>query len=114
VNSIGINPHDAVYEALRALGDHLAETDQQQEASEVYQNLLNKIMQSNPDPQNNLAHAVAFSQIFGSLAVSHRRSGQRDRGEAFAALRLQLWRHWDRKFPDNNLIRRQIASASTH
>jgi serine/threonine protein kinase len=106
-----IAPHTAAYEALRASGDHLAETVQPRDALRVYEDLLEKVMASNPDTKNDLRHAVAMSHIYGSLAGLYCRNGQRDSGEAYAALRVDLWAHWDRKLPGNSFIRRELESA---
>ena len=103
-----VPPHSAAASLFRALGDHLAETGQPQQALRVYEDLLSKITVSKPDPLNDLRHGITLSQIYGSLAALHRRSGMRQRGEELAALRLELWRHWDRKLPQNALINRQL------
>jgi serine/threonine protein kinase len=105
-------PHEAAHAALRALGDHLAGTGQPQEAAEVYEDLLGKMMASKPDLHNDLPHAVALSQIYGSLAALHRRNGRPDRAEALSTLRLELWHHWDRKLPNNGFVRRHLKTAS--
>jgi serine/threonine protein kinase len=107
-----INPDNEAAAALRALGDHLGETGQPQRAAEVYQELLDKIMASKPDPRNDLRDATAISRIYEALAGLHRRNGQPDRAEAMTALRLELWRQWDRKLPHNSFIRRQLGEAS--
>jgi hypothetical protein len=75
--------------------------------------LLEKVMASKPDMRNDLRHALAISQIYGSLAALYRRSGQRDRGKALSALRVELWHHWDRKLPNNSFVRRQLEAART-
>ena len=97
---------------LRALADHLAETGQPQRAAEVYQELLDKILATKPDPANDLRHAIKMSRIYGALADLHRRNGRRDQAEAVAALRLELWRQWERKLPGNTAVRRQLEAAS--
>jgi tetratricopeptide (TPR) repeat protein len=109
-----IAPYSAAYEALRASGDHLAETGQPQHALPIYEDLLDKVMVSKPDVQNDLAHALALSQIYGSLAALYRHSGQSNRGKEIAALRSELWSHWDRKLPNNSFVRRQLEAAGTH
>jgi serine/threonine-protein kinase len=106
-----ITPFSAAYEALRASGDHLSETGQPRQALKVYEDLLAEVTASKPDARNDLRHALAFSQIYGSIAVLYRRAGQRDRGNELAALRLDLWRHWDHKLPNNGFVRRQLESA---
>jgi tetratricopeptide (TPR) repeat protein len=106
-----VTPHNATYEVIRALGDHLADTDQPGKASDVYRDLLEKLMQSEPDPQNNIAHAVALSHIHGSLASWQRRTGDFDRAAQHFDARMQLWQHWDRQLPRNGVILRQLALA---
>ncbi|HWC00241.1 MAG TPA: protein kinase, partial [Bryobacteraceae bacterium] len=106
-----VAPHSVAESTLRALGEHLAETGQPQEAAQVYADLLAKLLASKPDPQNDLRHAVDFSQIYGSLAVLHMRCGMDEQARALSALRVGLWRHWDDRFPDNALIQRQLELA---
>ncbi len=106
-----IKPDGEAAYALRALGDHLAETGQPEHAAEVYQELLDKVMASKPDPQNDLRHATKLSQIYGALAGLHRRNGQPGSAEALSALRLELWRYWDTKLPRNSFVGRQLEAA---
>jgi tetratricopeptide (TPR) repeat protein/predicted Ser/Thr protein kinase len=106
-----INPDNEAAAALRALGDHLGETGQPQRAADVYQELLDKIMAWKPDPLLDLRQATELSRIYEALAALHRRNGHPDRAEAMSALRLELWRQWDRKLPSNSFIRRQLEAA---
>ena len=103
--------HEAAEAALRAWGDHLAETGETERAAEVYDDLLEKVMATNPDSQNDLPHALGLSRIYEPLASLHRRNGQPERGALLSALRLNLWRHWDRKLPNNVFVRHQLESA---
>jgi serine/threonine protein kinase len=107
-----INPDNEAAAALRALGDHLGETGQPQRAAEVYQELLEKIMASKPDPKNDLRDATELSHIYEALAGLHRRNGHPDQAEAMSAQRLELWRNWDRKLPHNSFVHRQLEAAS--
>jgi tetratricopeptide (TPR) repeat protein len=102
---------EAAEVALRAFADHLAQTGHAKRAAEVYEDLLAKIMVSNPDPRNDLPHAVALSRIYGSLATLHRRYGERVRADELSAVLVELWRHWDRKLPNNGFVRRQLEST---
>lgn len=97
--------------AMRALADHYAEIAQPGQALEIYQELFRKIMASNPDPQNDLVNAVDVSRLHTSLAVLLRHMGRRDGAVALEAGRLELWRHWNRKLPNNPLVRRQLEAA---
>jgi len=103
--------HEAADVALRALGDHLAATGEPLRAAGVYAELLDKVMAAQPDRRNDLRHALGLSQIYGSLAALHHRNGEKERAEEFAALRVQLWRHWDGKLPENAFVQRQLDSA---
>jgi tetratricopeptide (TPR) repeat protein len=107
-----INPDDEASAALRALGDHHAETGQPRRAAEGYQELHDKTLASKPEPLNNLSHATALSRIYEALAGLHRRNGQPDRAEAMSALRLEIWRHWDSKLPHNAFVRRHLDAVN--
>ena len=62
--------------ALRALGDHLAETGEPLRAAAVYQELLDLILAAKPDPENDLRRATKLSRIYEALAGLHRRNHQ--------------------------------------
>ena len=98
--------------ALRALGDHLSDTGQVEQALGIYQELFRKIMTSNPDPQNDLLNCAYVSRLHTSLATLLRRLGRKDQAETLEAGRLELWQHWNRKLPDNPFVRRQLEAAS--
>jgi tetratricopeptide (TPR) repeat protein/predicted Ser/Thr protein kinase len=97
--------------AMRALADHYAETGQPEHALEIYQELYGKIMASNPDPQNDLLNSVYVSRLDTSLAMLLRRMGRPDQAVPLEAGRLELWRHWDGKLPNNPFVRRQLDAA---
>jgi serine/threonine protein kinase len=107
-------PYTPAYEVLHASGDHFFETGQLPRAIETYDELLAKVMASKPDPQNDLRHAMALSKIFDSLAALYRRGGEREKAAGFSERRSTLWRHWERKLPNNSFISRQLASARTY
>jgi tetratricopeptide (TPR) repeat protein len=110
-----VAPHGAVHEVLRARAEHLADAKQQREAIAVYRDLLNGMQASNPDPKNNLAHAVAVSHVSGALASLHSQIGRRDEAAAFAERRLDLWRHWEGRLGSGNaVVRRQLAAARAY
>jgi tetratricopeptide (TPR) repeat protein len=104
-------PHEAAYAALRALADHHSETGNPQRAAGIYQELLGKILNTKPDPLTDLRHALAFSEIYGSLGAIYRRMGEVEKEREFSELRLELWNHWDRKLPNSRFVRRQLESS---
>jgi tetratricopeptide (TPR) repeat protein len=97
--------------AMRALADHYAETGHPAQALEIFEELFRKIMASNPDAQNDLPNAVSVSRLQTSLATLLRRSGRRDKALPLEAGRLELWRSWSRKLPNNPFVRRQLEAA---
>jgi serine/threonine protein kinase len=97
--------------AMRALADHYAETGQPAQALDVYQELFRKIMASNPDPQNDLLNAAYVSRLHTSLASLLRRMGQVDEAIPLETARLELWKRWDGRLPNNSLVRRQLEAA---
>jgi serine/threonine protein kinase len=100
--------------ALRALADHYAETGQPEQALEIYQELFRKIMASNPDPQNDLLNSVYVSRLNASLATLLRRMGRESQTVPLEAGRLDLWRYWNRKLPNNPFVLRQLEAASAN
>jgi serine/threonine protein kinase len=100
--------------AMRALGDHYAETGQPQQALEIYRELFRKIMASNPDPQNDLLNSAYVSRLHTSLATLLRRTGRQGEASPLEAGRLELWRHWNRELPDNPFVLRQLEAASAN
>ena len=96
--------------AMRALADHYAETGHPAQALEVYQDLLRKVMASNPDPQNDLLNAAYVSRLHTSLAMLFRRMDEREKAASLAATRLDLWQHWAHKLPNNPFVQRQLET----
>ena len=106
-----IDSNAEVDKALRALGDHLAETGQPQRAAEVYQELLDKIAAYAPDPLIDLRHSAKLSQTYQSLAALNRRNGRTEAAAAFDGRRLELWKRWDSQLPNNAYVHRQFEAA---
>lgn len=106
-----IDPDKAVYAVWRAWADHLAETAQLPRAADNYQELLQKVI---ADPQNDLRDAAKVSSLYVALASVDHRLGRTGQAAALESQRLQLWRQWDRKLPNNPFVDRQIADATVH
>jgi len=104
-----IKPGSEADNAARALADHYGETGEPNQAIEAYRDLRGRIMKSNPDLQNDLLNAAQISRLDGVLATLLRRVGRTDEAGSLDQNRLELWRHWDRKLPNNPFVQRQIA-----
>jgi len=96
-----------VHQFLSALADHEAETGNLRHAIGIYQDLLNRL---EAEPDVGLDDAMTLSNIWRSLAPLYRRTGQPDLASALDAKRLDLWRRWDRKLPNNPFVLNQIAA----
>jgi len=108
-----INTSDELHTVLLALGDHLADEGRLQQATDVYQQLLDKLMASHPDPENDLVHATALSRIHGALTSLNRRNGKSEQANTISQLRTKLWQNWNRKLPASPFIQEELSAAQT-
>ena len=108
-----IKPGGEADTAVRALADDYAETGQHDRAIEVYEELRRKVMISNADEQNDLLNAVYLSRLDASLASLLRRAGRTEEAIALEGNRLNLWRHWGSKLPNNPFVQRQLAAGKS-
>ncbi len=100
-----------VYTALWARADDYAEGGDAHRAVDIYEELLNKIMASKPDPLADLRDAAKLSQFYAALAGLYRQTHDSARAENIDAQRREVWQYWDRKLPNNPFVLGQIAAA---
>jgi hypothetical protein len=105
-----VNPDSEADKALRALAAHETGTGNFARAGEIYEELLGKLMASEPKPESNLSHALSFSNLYDEMSVLHRRNNQPAKAAEPDARRLELRRHWDRKLTGNSFVRRQLET----
>ena len=105
-----VEPGSEADKAVRALAEFEAERGDVRRGLEIYEELLAQIMASNPEPESHLDAATDLSNIYRAMAQLHRRAGQSSLASAIESRRLDLWKHWDRKLPNNSFVRRQIAA----
>jgi tetratricopeptide (TPR) repeat protein len=103
-------PANEADHALRALGDHYAETGHPEQAAATYAELLAKIMAGKPVPDRDLRDAKVLSDTWSRLARVLRRLERHKDAQALQTRRAELWKYWDVRFPDNDFVRRQIRS----
>ena len=108
-----IDVSDELHTVLFALGDHLADQGRLQPATDVFEQLLAKLMASHPDPENDLGHATALSGIYGALSRLYRRLGRSEQANTTADLRIELWQNWNRKLPASPFIQQELSAAQT-
>jgi hypothetical protein len=99
--------------ALRALADHYADTGQTGAAVRTYEELHEKVLAANPQPMTDLRHANGLSRIYRDLANVQLRVGRAAAARTLHQRRVELWRHWNAKLPNNAFVRRELAAANT-
>jgi serine/threonine protein kinase len=101
----------ATYTVLVALADQESDVGDSRRAIEMYQQLLDKVMVSGtafPDFEDS----PRLSSLYDALSRAHRRAGDTVKADSFRARRLELWQHWDDKFPNNAFVHRQIEASN--
>jgi len=106
-----ISTSSGVFVALRALADFDADEGDLRRAVAIYEELLQKVMATNPDPANDLRDATKLSGLYRSLDSLYRRTGDVTKADGMAGRRLELWQNWDRNLPGNAFVRRQLEAA---
>ena len=106
-----VTPGSVTDKILRALADHEAANRNIPRAIDIYQKLLDQMRAAKLEPETSLEDAVDLSSVYQAIADLHRRNREPGRADATSALRLELWRSWDRKLPGNAFVRRQLESA---
>jgi tetratricopeptide (TPR) repeat protein len=102
---------DEAEPVLRAWGDHLADTGETVRAAEVYQELLDKVLASRPEPDKDLAHATGLSRLYEALGALYARTGHIDRARSMTVERREIWDTWSRRLPQNSFIQKQLESS---
>jgi tetratricopeptide (TPR) repeat protein len=100
--------------ALRALGDHYAETGKTADAIATYQELFDGVLAANPQPNTDLRHANGMSRIYLDLGDLQRRSGKAREADELDKKRLELWEDWDKRLPNNSFVQRELSAARNH
>lgn len=99
-----------VYAALSALADQEAASGRRQQAIQIYETVLRKANRSNAF--GDLRDAPKLSRLYEELATLYRRGGDSAKAEEMRARRLELWRHWDRKLPNNSFVRGELLATT--
>jgi len=104
-----ISPGGQVDQVMRAFAEHQGETGHLEAARDTYVTLLNGVMASKPDPENDLRQANDVSGIYFALAEVCHRTNRLDEAQEWSRRRAQLWSGWARKIPGNSFVERQMA-----
>ncbi len=101
------------YVIVSALADYEASIGDGQQATKLYENLLNRVMAANPTPETDLRDAPPVSRLYERLAVLYRSSGNSRAAQEMESRRLKLWQGWDRQLPNNIFVHRQLNAAAS-
>jgi serine/threonine-protein kinase len=103
---------DFAYVFVCAVADHDEDMGDPRRALETYEELLRKVERWPPQPYTSLPDAVSLSRLYSIIAGLDHRAGQNDRASGLESRRLELWRHWNAKLPNNSFIQGQLAAAT--
>ncbi len=106
-----VMPGSETEDALRELAVFEAGNGNVRRAVEICDKLLVQLQAAKLNPETDLDIAVDLSNLYGKTAALHRRTAHPDLASALDAKRLELWRQWDGKLPNNAFVRRQLAAA---
>lgn len=96
-------------ETVRALAAYQAGKQQVSLALQTYQQHLEKLLASKPEPDSDLDDATELSSLYQAMSALHRRAGRRHLADELDARQAQIWRVWQRQLPNNPFIHRQLA-----
>jgi serine/threonine protein kinase len=102
----------AAYTVICALADYEDATGNPRRAIETYEQLLQKVLPANGSAPPDFEDSPRLSRIYEHLADLYRRTGDEPQAQRMRTRRVELWQHWERKFPSNAFIRRQLEAAS--
>jgi tetratricopeptide (TPR) repeat protein len=94
--------------ALGALADLQAEAGDTARAVGTYRELLDKVIAARPDAEHDLRQANDLARIYLALARLLSRAGQVQEAGILNTRRLDLWRAWDRRLPNNPFVLGQL------
>jgi serine/threonine protein kinase len=106
-----VKPGSEAEDALRAGAEFEARSGNIARAVEICDKLLAQVQAAKPDIASDLADAVDLSNLYSRAAAFHRRNAEPDRAAALDARRLEIWRQWDQKLPNNSFVLRQLTLA---
>jgi tetratricopeptide (TPR) repeat protein len=101
----------AAYTVICAQADYEQATGNPRRALRTYQQLLEEALPANGSPPPDFEDSPRLSRIYERLADLYRRTGDEPRAETMRERRSELWRHWERRFPGNVFVRRQLEAA---
>jgi tetratricopeptide (TPR) repeat protein/predicted Ser/Thr protein kinase len=97
-------------DTLRALADYEMKSENWTRAGEIYRILLQQIAGSD-FAEGNLISSLQVSNLYAAAALFNRRAGRAADAEGLITCRMDLWRKWAIKLPNNPFVRSQLAKG---
>ena len=107
-----IGPGSVADRVLSARADFEAAQGRTVQAIDIYEELLGKVMLSEPAPETSLTDAIQLSRVYAAMGELNRRIGREESASALEARRLELWRRWDARLSNNAFVHRQLDAAA--
>jgi tetratricopeptide (TPR) repeat protein len=103
----------AAYTVICALADYQQDMGNPRGAIATYKQLLDRVLPANGSPLPDLEDSPRLSRIYERLADLYRQTGDEAQAESMRTRRVEIWQRWERKFPGNAFIQRQLKAASS-
>jgi tetratricopeptide (TPR) repeat protein/predicted Ser/Thr protein kinase len=99
-------------DTLSALAEYDAATGKLPHAVELYESLLQLRLTAGEKPESVLSDAVEFSRLCARLASLEDDLHRANAALGYRSKRLDLWRRWEARVPNNSYVHRQLVEAS--
>src|SRR5262249_35197938 len=94
-----------------ARAEYEAQAGDVKRGAAYYGELINLLDAGKPAPDTSLEDAIELSTVYDAAAPVHRRAGRGDLAADIESRRLEIWRRWDSKLPNNAFVKRQLEAA---
>ena len=103
-----IGADSEAFGVLCAQADFEAQQGELSRAIGTYEQLLNNVTQAQFRSMGDLRDAIRLSDLYAALGSLYRRADAGAKAGDLESRRLELWRNWDRKLPNNSFVQRQL------
>jgi tetratricopeptide (TPR) repeat protein len=105
-----LQPESAM--VLAALAEEHAAAGDAPRAAGIYEDMLRLRLAAGAKPDVVLLDATQVSSLYAALAALHSRAGHSGIAAGYRFRRVELWRRWDARLPNNRFVRLQLYAAN--
>ncbi len=98
-------------DTLRAQAEYESQGEDLKRGATLYADLIGLLNAARSAPDASLEDAVEWSVVYAAAAPAHRRAGRADLAADLESRRLEIWRRWDAKLPNNAFVKRQFEAS---